>query len=166
MLQRTRESGPPFLVPFAWTVVIAAHLEVVSEHAIFVAHLVMAVFLVIFAVTGYAEMREGVLRVWWTIIAVGTLITGFGIVGFWLASTALLAVALVGWMLLPAVGFVVTGRRVSTGAWRYFGGAVGCGLGAVLYVVSLGWAGDSVAIVGLVLVGVGQTAGIVDAAVR
>ncbi len=166
MLRAARETGPALLVPLAWTVVIAAHLEVVSYHSVFIAHLVMVTFLLVFAVTGYADMREGVLRVWWSIIAVGTGVTVIGIVGFWLEWSPALAVALVGWMLLPATGFVATGQRVPAGRWIYAGGTLGCLLGAGFYVAHLGGADDTLAIVGLALVGLGQTAGIADAALR
>ena len=156
------------LVPLAWAFVTAAHLEVVTEHTLFVAHVVMAVLLIGFAVTGYADMREGVLRTWWRLIAVGSLVTLSGAVGLWLepSNSALVAVALFGWMVLPAVGFVDTGRRVSDGSWIYAAGTAGCLLGATLYAVGHFWDLDTAAVGGLALVGVGQTAGIFDAAVR
>ena len=168
MFRRARELGPALLVPLAWAFVTAAHLEVVSEHAVFVAHVVMVLLLSGFAITGYGEMREGTLRVWWTIIALGTVVTLCGVVGLWLEPTddRLLAVSLFGWMVLPAVGFLDTGRRVEAGRWIYAGG-----VGACLLVVGLsalgvvGVPGGSV-VAGLVVVGVGQTAGILDAALR
>jgi len=168
MFRRARELGPPILVPLAWTFVTAAHLEVVTEHTLFIAHVVMAVLLVGFAATGYADMREGVLRTWWLLIAVGSVVTLCGVVGLWLEPTnpALTAVALFGWMLLPAVGFVDTGRRVTKGGWIYAVGTAGCLLGAALYAVSPTWGTRTAAVGGLVLVGLGQTAGIFDAAIR
>lgn len=168
MFRRAREIGPSMLVPLAWTVVIAAHVDVVADRTLFIAHVVMTVLLAVFAVTGRADMREGVLAVWWRLIAVGFLVTLCGTVGF-RAGTAgrfMQGVALAGWMLLPAVGFVDTGRRVDDGRWIYLGGAVGCLAGAVLYAVGL-FGGVAAAVpAGLVLVGVGQTAGILDAVVR
>ena len=168
MFRRARELGPPVLVPLAWAFVTAAHLEVVPEHTLFVAHVVMAVLLIGFAATGYADMREGVLRTWWRIIAVGAVVTLCGAAGLRLepANPVLVAVALFGWMLLPAVGFVETGRRVSDGTWIYAVGTAGCLLGAALYAFDLFWTLETAAIGGLVLVGLGQTAGIFDAAIR
>lgn len=168
MFRRARELGPPLLVPLAWTFVTAVHLDVVSDRTLFIAHLVMSVLLAGFAVTGRPDMEEGVLHVWWWIIAVGFLATLCGTVGFQTETggEALQAVALLGWMVLPAVGFVDTGRRVTAGTWIYAGGTAGCLLGALLYLTGLTAGIDEARIAGLVLVGVGQTAGILDAALR
>lgn len=156
------------LVPLAWTLVTAAHLGIVREDTLFAAHVVMSVLLAGFVFTGRADMQEGVLDAWWHIVAVGLLATLSGTAGFVVESarTALLAVALVGWMVLPAAGFVFTGRRVTDGTWIYFGGAAGCVLGAMLYAAGVLAPLDSATIAGLVLVGIGQTAGILDAALR
>ncbi|SFC70187.1 hypothetical protein SAMN05444422_11562 [Halobiforma haloterrestris] len=164
MFRRARELGPPVLVPLAWLFVTAAHLEIVTEHTLFIAHIVMTVLLIGFAATGYPDMRDGVLRTWWRIIAAGSAVTLCGVVGLGLepANPALAAVTLYGWMLLPAVGFVDTGRRVNEGTWIYAAGTAGCLLGAVLYAVG----SQGTAVGGLVLVGLGQTAGIFDAALR
>jgi len=168
MFRRAREFGPALLVPFAWTVVTAAHLGVGSDHALFVAHVVMTVLLAGFAITGRADMQEGVLEVWWYVIVVGFVVTLCGLVGIRVetAGRFLQGVALVGWMLLPAVGFVYTGRRVSDGAWIYLGGAAGCAVGVLLYAVGVVWSADVALLGGLALVGAGQTAGILDAALR
>jgi len=168
MFRRARELGPPVLVPLAWTFVTVVRLGVVPERTLFIAHVVMAVLLVGFAATGYADMREGVLHTWWLLIAAGSAVTLCGVVGLWLEPTnpALTAVALFGWMLLPAVGFVDTGRRVGEGRWIYAVGTAGCLLGAALYAVSPIWGSRTAAVGGLVLVGLGQTAGIFDAALR
>ncbi len=155
------------LVPLAWVFVTVAYLEVVTEHTLFMAHVVMAVLLIGFAVTGYADMREGVLYTWWVLIATGSVVTLCGVVGLWVANgSALVAVALFGWMLLPAVGFVDTGRRVSDGRWIYAAATAGCLLGATLYALGHSWDLETAAVGGLALVGVGQTAGILDAAIR
>ncbi|EMA47165.1 hypothetical protein [Halobiforma nitratireducens] len=168
MFRRAREFGPAVLVPFAWTFVLVAHLEVVSEYTVFVAHVVMGVLLAGFALTGYGDMQEGALRVWWTIIVVGTVVTACGAIGLRLepSNASLLAVALFGWMVLPAVGFVDTGRRVHAGRWIYALGTAGCLVGAALYAGGLLGALEELRFAGLVLVGVGQTAGILDAAIR
>jgi len=168
MFRRARELGPPLLVPLAWTFVAAAQVDVVADRTIFIALLVMSVLLAGFAATGRADMRAGTLLVWWRIIAVGTFVTLCGVVGFLLdpQNELLLAIALVGWMLLPAVGFVDTGRRVTAGAWIYAAGTVACAVGAVLYGWGLAVASDPGMLAGLALVGTGQTAGLLDAALR
>ena len=168
MFRRLRELGPSVLVPLAWVFVIAAHLDFVSNHAMVVAHVVMAVLLAGFAVTGRTDMREGVLRVWWYVIAAGAIVTLFGLVGFRIdtASAILWGVGLGGWMLLPAVGFIYTGQRVTEGVWVYFGGAVACLVGVALYVVGGVGGAPVFQVVGLGFVGIGQTAGILDATLR
>ncbi len=168
MFRRLRELGPSLLVPLAWAFVIAAHLDFVSDHAVFVAHVVMAVLLAGFAVTGRNDMRQGVLRVWWYVIAVGVVVTLSGLVGFQVdaASAVLWGISLGGWMLLPAVGFVYTGRRVTERVWIYFGGTAACLAGVALYVAGVVGGALVVRIAGLVLVGIGQTAGILDATLR
>ncbi|WP_345782007.1 hypothetical protein [Natronococcus sp. A-GB1] len=168
MLRRARELGPPVLVPLAWTFVVAAHLGVVAVRTLFIAHVVMSALLAVFAVSGRSDMRRGTLLVWWRLIVVGLFVTLCGTVGFLLEPVAapLQGIALFGWMLLPAVGFVDTGRRVPKGTWIYLGGAAACGLGAVAYAVGAVAATDPIATAGLVAVGFGQTAGILDAAIR
>ncbi|MFO7925925.1 hypothetical protein [Natronomonas sp.] len=168
MFRRLRELGPSLLVPLAWTFVTAAHLGIVVPRTLFIAHVVMAVLLAGFAVTGRADMREGVLRVWWRIIAVGVVVTLAGVLSFRVDVGVVLlsGIALGGWMLLPAVGFAYTGRRVAEGAWIYFGGAAACLAGASLYAAGLFGAVLPLWLGGLVCVGIGQTAGILDATLR
>ncbi|WP_178915135.1 hypothetical protein [Natronomonas gomsonensis] len=168
MFRNARETGPVVLVPLAWAFVTAAHIGIVDSYTLFVAHVVMSVLLAAFAVTSWREMSEGVLWAWRTVIAVGFLITVAGTVGFRVEESArvLFSVALYGWMLLPAAGFVYTGRRVQEGAWIYFGGAVLCGLGAVGYALGVATGTDPALAASLALVGVGQTAGIADAVYR
>ncbi|MFC7058124.1 hypothetical protein [Halovenus salina] len=167
MLRRPRELGPPMLVPLAWTFAAAANAGAVSDHTLFIAHVVMAVMLAVFAVTGRRDMREGTLRVWWSLIVVGFFVTAAGAVGFQVetASDLLLGVALYGWMLLPAVGFLDTGRRATDGG-VYLAGAAGCLLGAGITAVGTFAGVDLAAVAGPAVVGVAQTAGIVDAAAR
>ncbi|WP_311172983.1 hypothetical protein [Halobellus ordinarius] len=166
MLRQAREVGPAFLVPLAWTVVVLAHLGAVADSTLFVAHVVMSILLAVFTVTGYAEMRHGALRVWWSIVAVGFVVTALGTVGFRLgaAGAPLQAVALFGWMLLPAVGFVDTARRGADRPLLYVGSAVASVLGAGLYAGSFAVTVPALTISGLAVVGVGQTAAILDAA--
>lgn len=161
MLRRLRETAPAALVPFAWTVVAATHLDAVTSHAIFVAHVVMSLLLATFAVTGWRDMSDGVLRVWRTIIVVGFGATAFGVVGFVADAVPLLAVSLYAWMVLPALGLLYTGRAIDGPAPSYLGGGVVTLLGASVYATA-----PSLAVAGIGLVGVGETAGIVDAVVR
>ncbi|KTG14447.1 hypothetical protein [Haloferax profundi] len=166
MFRQAREYGPVFLIPLAWGFVTAAHLGVVSSSTLFIAHVVMATLLAVFAVTGRQDMREGVLYTWWLVIVTGFVATVTGAVGFRIGSAGPLfqGVALFGWMLLPAIGFADTGRRVSERAWVYFGGATACVFGAVTYALGLLSTLPFVLVVGLVLVGAGQTLAILDAA--
>ena len=168
MFRRLRATGPSFLVPLAWAFVTAAHFDFVSTHAVFVAHVVMVVLLAGFAVTGRDDMRTGVLRVWWYVIAVGVFVTLAGLIGFQVdaMSAVLWGTSLCGWMFLPAVGFVYTARRVSEGAWIYTAGTVACLVGVTLYVAGVVGGNLIVQVSGLVVVGIGQTAGILDATVR
>jgi hypothetical protein len=168
VFRRAREVGPVFLIPAAWTVVAAAHAGVVTDHTLLVAHVVMSVLLAGFAVTAYPDMREGTLRVWWTVIAVGFLAAAAGAAGFRLDSPALQAVALYGWMLLPAVGLLDTGRRVEAARVVYLGGAALCVVGAAVYALApaLPVPSSTAVLVAVAAVGVGQTAGILDAALR
>jgi hypothetical protein len=161
MLRRLRETAPAALVPLAWIVVAAAHTDAVTTHAIFVAHVVMSLFLATFVVTGWREMSDGVLRVWRAVIAVGFGVTLLGVSGFVADVTPLLAVSLYAWMALPALGLLYTGRAVGGPAPAYLAGGTVALTGPVVYA-----AAPSLALPALALVGVGQTAGIVDAVVR
>jgi hypothetical protein len=164
-----RENGPALLVPAAWLVVAATTLDVVSTHALFVAHVVMSALLVAFVAASWRDMASGVLRAWKLVILAGTPVTLAGVAGFLalgapeIPPTALLAVSLYGWALLPAAGFAYTGRRVETGARIYAAGVACCVVGAVAVAVapSATWTA-----IGLAVVGIGQTAGILDATLR
>jgi len=168
VLRVARETGPALLVPAAWAVVAAAHVDVVADRTLLIAHAVMTTLLVVFAVTGRADMREGTLRVWWVVIAVGVVPAAAGTAGLAAGNAALRAVALYGWMLLPAVGLVDTGRRVSRASVRYLGGAVLCVIGAAVHAVAgaLPVATSTAAVAGVAVVGAGQSAGILDAVLR
>ncbi len=166
MLARIRETGPVFLVPLAWLVVTGAHLNFVSDRAIFIAHLVMAVFIAGFVVTGWSAMDTGALAGWRAVMVVGLAITLTGIGGFLGDAEPALAVSLVGWMLLPAAGLAYTARELPVARSRYAGAALASAIGAACYLAWLSGAGDPIALTGLALVGLGQTIGIADASVR
>lgn len=163
MTRTLRENGPALLVPTAWSVAAATVAGAVSTHALFVAHVVMSVLLVAFVVASWREMADGVLSVWRGVILAGIPVTLAGVAGFLGAGEPLLAVALYGWVLLPAAGFVLTGRRVAAGARIYDGGAACCLAGGLAVALAPSTTG---VVAGLGLVGVGQTAGILDATLR
>jgi hypothetical protein len=164
MLRRLRANAPAVLVPLAWAFVTAAHLGVVAPRTLLIAHLVMAALLLAFAVLSWSEMHDGALRVWRRIILAGFVFTVAGAVGLVLSEPRLLWTAVVGWMLLPAAGLWDTGRRGARPVRAYLGGGALSGLGAVAYVLGA-VAGEAATLAGLLLVGVGQTAGIVAAVV-
>jgi len=166
MLKQLRESGPGLLVPLAWLFVAAAQFGLVSSQSIFIAHLVMAAFITFFLTTGWTDMSTGALAGWRAVMVVGLGVTLAGIAGFLVTagSTVLWTTSLVGWMLLPAAGLAYTGRLLDEAVGVYGASATLSGLGAVVYLLSLGGIGSG--LVGVALVGVGQTVGIVDAVVR
>ncbi len=168
MFRRLREVGPGFLVPAAWGVVIAESLGAVTTHPVFVMHIVMSVLLVAFAVLSWNEMEAGVLGTWRRVIVAGTPFALAGVAGFLVptGSTPLFAAALVGWMLLPAAGFLDTARQVSDGVWIYQAGAALCAVAVALYALGSLLGSEVLSVLGLVAVAVGQTAGILDAVLR
>jgi hypothetical protein len=163
-----RDAGPVVLVPAAWTAAAAAQFGYLGEQGVFVAHLVMAGFIAFFAVTGWTAMAEGALRAWRLVLVVGLGLTLSGIAGFVIESggTALHATSLVGWMVLPALGLAYTARELPAARTVYLGGAVLSLAGSGLFLAGLGAGSDPLAGLGFALVGLGQTAGIVDASTR
>ncbi len=163
MFRSIREHGPALLVPAAWTVAGGAVAGVVSAQALFIMHAVMSLLLVAFVLAGWREMSTGVLAGWRAVILAGVPITLAGVAGLTLTTDALLAVALYGWALLPAAGFIYTADRVEAGRWIYLAGAACCPLGAFLVALA---PSRSLVLAGIGLIGVGQTAGILDATLR
>ena len=167
MLRRLRENGPVVLVPLAWTFATAAHLELIAVHTVLIGHLVMDAVLVAFAALSWADMRDGVLLAWKVVLLVGLAVTLLGTVVLFAApgATPLLRVTVLGWMLVPAAGLAYTGRNVAPDAAPrvYTAGAALSVVGAVAYLAAPPLATGALAVGGLVLVNVGQTAGIVNA---
>jgi hypothetical protein len=156
-------------VPAAWGLVAAVTAGAVGEHPLLVAHGVMSVLLVSFLALSWSEMTEGALSTWRGVILVGTPPTVGGTVGLALNPrvTVLVWASLYAWLLLPPVGFVLTARDLPAARDLYLGAATLSGIGAVGYTLAtlgVGPAGGQVA--GLAVVGVGQTAGILDAVRR
>jgi len=166
VFRTVRDAAPAVLVPLAWLVVDAAHRGLVGADAVFVAHLVMATFVAVFAVTGWSAMARGALRAWRAVLVAGLGVTLAGIAGFLLPSESLLTVSVVGWMALPTAGLAYTGHAFPAARLPYYVSAALSGLGAVVYVATLVQTGQLPPTVGLALVGVGQTIGMVDAVVR
>lgn len=167
MQAKLREYGPVVLVPAAWTAAGAATFGVMPADGILIAHVVMAVFIAFFLVTGWAEMADGALAAWRAVLALGLVVTLAGLAGFFLPSAEriLWSVSFVGWMILPAGALAYTGRELPDGEVVYYGGAALSLVGAAVFVATLGPLDQQFIVVGLSLVGAGQTAGIVDAAV-
>jgi hypothetical protein len=168
MLWDLRDAAPTLLIPAAWTAAAAAHFGALGETGIYIAHVVMAVFIVFFAVTGWDAMATGALRAWRLVLVAGLAVTLAGIAGFLLpaAETPLLATSLVGWMLLPAAGMAYTGGEIPEARLIYYGGAVLSVVGAALYLLTFAVSNDALVAAAFLSVGVGQTAGIVDASLR
>ena len=165
MFRRLRENGPIILVPLAWTFVTAVHLGLASEHALFVSHLVMAVIIIGFTALSWSAMDRGVLLAWRRVLLAGLVVTLAGAIGFLVpaVATPLFALSLAGWMLIPAAGLAYTAHQVANNPHVYRLGAVCSVLGLLVYAGSWAGGGTGVAVAGLTLVNVGQTAGIATA---
>lgn len=169
MHRAIRERGPGLLVPLAWFVVGAAHAGVVTSRSIFIAHLVMVAFMTFFLVTGWNELSGPVLRGWQAVIAAGLVVTALGAVGFVVPAVSgpLWAISIGGWMLLPAVGLAYTAALMPTEVQRiYIWSATITVVGLVTYFTAVVGSIDVFPIVGIAVVGVGQSMGILDAIAR
>jgi len=165
--------GPAWLVPSAWVVTILAHYTaLVSEQVLLIALGVMDVLLLAFLLAAADEMDGPVLGAWRLVLAGGLVVTLAGTAGLWFDPNqpVLTAVGLYGWMVLPGLAYVRTADRVVATPARYVyvaaaGGSLG---GGALYAVGhLGGVQPPVTtFLGLVVIGLGQTAGIVTAAYR
>lgn len=166
MFRRLRRTAPAALVPLAWGFVIAAHLDLVSRHAVVVSHVVICAILLAFTALSWSEMRSGVLFVWKLVLLIGFGITALGLVGLTTEVHELLPITVVGWMLVPGAAFAYTARAGALGGGIYLGGAALSLLGALSYLAGLLVASDPGLLAGLALAGVGQTAGIANAVYR
>lgn len=168
MLWKARDAGPTVLIPAAWTTAAATQYGYLSTTGMFIAHIVMAGFITFFAVTGWSAMSTGALRAWRLVLVVGLGLTLAGIAGFLGApgESFLFGISLVGWMLLPALGLVYTGQQLPSGRLRYWGGGAASLLGAGLFLATLGPLDDQFGLAAYLLVALGQTVGILDAAAR
>jgi len=169
---RVTDLAPAGLVPAAWLVTAGAHRGAVSERTLLTALVVMDVLLVAFVVAGAAEMTGPVLRIWRLVLLAGLPVTLAGTVGLWLSppSEALLGVSLYGWILLPGAAYLRTGTLVVEAPFRQvylLAGALSLA-GATVYAAATvsGGAAPGLLVAGLAGVGVGQSAGLVAAAVQ
>jgi hypothetical protein len=170
---RVTDVAPAGLVPAAWLVTAGAHQGAVSERTLLIALVVMDILLAAFILAGASEMTGPVLEVWRLVLFAGLPLTLAGTVGLWLSppNEALLGVSLYGWMLLPGAAYLRTGNLVTDTPFRqvyFLAGALSMA-GAVLYAAASanGMGVDPEwLLVGLASVGVGQSAGMVAAAVQ
>lgn len=167
MLRRLRETGPVGLVPLAWTFAIAAHNEVLGLQPVRIGHIVMSVLLLLFAILSWRDMTDGALLTWRRVIVVGFLITATGTAALFVEPPVepVLAGVVCGWLVLPGLGLLDTGRRVAVYPRVYFAGGTLSLLGALVYAGGVVVGEPAVVTTGLGVGGMGQTAGIVAAAV-
>jgi hypothetical protein len=166
---RPRERGPALLVPLAWGLVaVADATPLVATRTLAIAHGVMAVLLAAFLASSWRAMAAGTLAVWRTVIALGLVATLVGAADLALdpGTNPWLAVPLYAWILLPAAGLVLTGRAVSRTPGLYLGGGALAALGGLAHAAATAGLLPVPPAVGLVAVGVGQTVGMVAAAVQ
>lgn len=179
-MSRVTDVAPAGLVPAAWLVTVGAHTGLVAARTVFVALVVMDLLLVAFFLASLGEMT-GILGVWQSVIVAGLLATLAGTadmalsggpagVAFLAGSNPILPVTLYAWMVLPGLAYVPTGRAHERATLRriYLVAAALSLAGAGLYAVGhLGGVSPTVTTLGgLAAVGLGQTAGIVTAALQ
>jgi hypothetical protein len=169
---RLTDLAPAGMVPAAWGLTLAAHAAVVSDRTLLVGLVVMDVLLVAFAVASTGQMTGPVLPAWRQVLLAGLLANLLGTADLLVdpATNPALPVTLYAWMLLPGVAYVRTGRETTASPYRevYLLAAALTLAGAAVYSVAfVGIAGESgLLFSGVVVLGIGQTAGIVAAAVQ
>jgi hypothetical protein len=169
---RVTDVAPVGLVPAAWLLTAAAHTSIASNWTLFVGMLFVDAALLSFAVASLGEMAGPVLPVWQQVIVAGLLATLLGTADMAVSPgvNPALPVTLYAWMLLPGVAYLHTGRETTREPHRrvYLGAAVLSVLGAAIYSVPfLDIAGgNAVMLAGIAVLGAGQTAGIVVAALQ
>jgi hypothetical protein len=168
MLREIRDVGPVGLVPAAWLAAAASILGVLGTDAMLIAHAVMATFIALFVVTGWSAMSTGAFRAWRAVMVVGLPVTLAGLAGFFVSGPEhlLFSISLVGWMLLPAGGLAYTVRELPAARLVYLSTAALSAGGGAVAVGGLGLSDDQLVLVGIALVGIGQTIGIADASYR
>ena len=168
MCQAFRQFGPVLMVPAAWTTaILAVNTEILPDQGLLIAHIVMSVLMTVFLLTGWKQMKEGVLKAWRTVITIGLPVTVLGALGLTEIQTELFtAVSLLGWMILPGLALVYTGKKDESFGTGYTVSGLLSLLGLYLFTVSLVYpAGQKLlSVSGLFAVLLGQSAGIFLAA--
>jgi len=164
MLKAFRQYGPGLMVPAAWTTAITAvSTQKMPENGLLIAHVIMAVLMALFLVSGRKEMNKGVLKAWKTVITLGLPLTVFGALGLTGVYTEVLtAFSLLGWMLLPGLALVYTGKKDETYSTGYTVSGLFSLLGLSVFLISMFYPlrQEVLSLSGLFLVFVGQSAGI------
>ena len=134
MFGTLRRFGPVGLIPAAWVAAGAATVGSLQREGMLIAHLVMVAFIAFFLVTGWNRMDRGALRAWRAVLVAGLGLTLAGVAGFVGPGSGptLLAVSLVGWMVLPAVGLAYTARELPDAVFVYAGGAAAAATASAL----------------------------------
>lgn len=160
-----RRYGPVGLVPLAWTFTgVVVFTSLVSERTALIGLGVMTAIFAVFALQ--PEMGSGVLRIWRGVLVGGFLANVVGLAGLLVPALprSLAAVSLFGWLVLPTVGLALTGQQdPDYGRW-HSSFAVVAGIGAVQVGAGIVTLGTAVAVGGLGLVTLGQTASVLLAA--
>lgn len=167
LVERVLAVLPAGLVPLAWGFTAAVSTGAVGERPLTIGLSVMVVLFAVFATR--PAMREGVLSSW-RLVILGGLVANLVTLADLLAGLAggsLVPVAAYAWMLLPVPALLDTGRAVEA-VTRYLAFAVLSVLGAAVVAVGAvtGLDAGTTTLLGLVLVGLGQTGSILDAALR
>jgi hypothetical protein len=167
-----KDVGPAGLVPAAWIFAAAAVLGLVTARTVLIAMVVMDVLLVTFFVTTLSEMTGPVLSAWQRVLAVGAVVNVLGTLDLIVTpgGGSLAALALYAWIALPAAAYARTWTVMSGPTYRhvYLVGAALSLLGLAVFAAGGAALLDdvAVAVAGLAVVGLGQTAGIVTAALQ
>ena len=163
MLRRLRATGPVGLVPLAWTFAATAHLELLDRRAVLIGHLVMTAILVAFAGLSYREMRrDPVLWVWFGVVVAGIPLTLAGAYSVATGRSLGARIAILGWMVVPAVALVPTARARGRSTLAYGTAAAVTAAGAAVFLLTtLG--GGGLTLLALGLAGAGQTLAIAAA---
>lgn len=168
---RVTDIAPAGLVPAAWAVAAGADRGLLAERTLLIALLVMDILLVTFFIVGREELTGPVLGVWRRVLVTGVAVSLAGTVGLVLDpnNEFLLGVSLYGWMILPGLAYLRTGRLVPDAPYRpvYIAAGVLSILGALAYAAGGRLPlGIDRSLVGLGLVGIGQSVGMISAAVQ
>jgi hypothetical protein len=170
MFRRLRATAPAGLVPLAWLFTLAAARGWISTRTVAIGLGVMATLLALFALLSAREMAQSrVLRAWLAVVVGGFFLTAAGLYAVTATQPQVARLAVAGWMLLPAMGLVFTGRFDAAYARVHTLGGFLAAAGTVAFLAAAdiaalaGLTWEAVSTGGTVLVAVGQTAGILAA---